>query len=170
LRILTYGLCTFLWLLTTPESDAQTLDPEIQQMTQELIAWTQQQFELYGAVDQQKLDSMNQRIRDRQAELDAEQKALIQRSDSVGEKLIRRVMMQSYVLEVPNGKIWRVKRVTCQTGIGDFAVLVTSVKFKEAYEYGEKITMPAFTPEASLLTSDLNAVSYHFEIIESEIK
>jgi len=79
-------------------------------------------------------------------------------------------MMQGNTITVPAGVKWKVKNVTCQTGIGEYSILVTSVKFKDEYLPGERISMPGLTPEASLLTSDMSAVTYNFKIIETKIK
>jgi hypothetical protein len=148
----------------------QVMDPEIDQMTQDVIKWTQDQFQKYGKVDPHKLDSLNQLIRDRQAEIDLQKKAMAVSNDTIDGKLINKALVQGNMLVVPAGKIWNVRRVTCQTGAGEYSVLVTSVKFKDRYLASEKIIMPAFTPEASLLTSDMSTISYNFVILESEIK
>jgi hypothetical protein len=157
-------------LMTGEPGFSQDVDPEIQQMTQEVIKWTQEQFQKYGAVDQRKLDSMNMKIREKQIELNTKKVVTLHAGDTVSGKVIHVAMVQSTTLTVPEGKMWKVKRVTCQTGMGDYNILVNSVKFKEQYKAGEKIIMPAFTPEASLLTSDMSVISYNFEIIEIEAK
>jgi hypothetical protein len=164
--------CSLFFLLFGANGQAlsQDIDPVIQQMTQNLVSWTQEQFRLYGKVDQVKLDSMNQVIRNRQAEIELQKKETQAAMDTTGSKQIRVTMQQGNVITVPQGKRWKVKHVTCQTGIGDYSVLVTSVKFKDSYAEGEKIVMPAFTPEANLLTSDMSEISYNFVIIESKIK
>jgi hypothetical protein len=147
---------------------AQEMDPEIQKMTEEVLKWTQAQFQKNGTIDQHKLDSMNQRIRDRQAELNAQKQTNKVSADTLSGKIINVAMFQGNQIVVPAGKIWRVKSVICQTGVGEYSVLVTSVKFKEKYLAGETITMPAFTPEASLLTEDMSSITYNFKIIETE--
>ncbi|MEI6766620.1 MAG: hypothetical protein WCM76_13385 [Bacteroidota bacterium] len=150
---------------------AQSMDPEIQQMTDELLKWTQQQFEKNGSVDQHKLDSMNTRIRLKQDEITARKMQAPSVADSAkGEKLITVELTQGGMLTVPEGKIWKVKQATCSSGMGEYKILVGSVKFKEEYGPGEKIIMPAYTPEASLLTEDFSSIIYSFNIIERSIK
>jgi hypothetical protein len=150
---------------------AQSMDPEIQQMTDELLKWTQQQFEKNGSVDQKKLDSMNTRIRLKQEEIAARKKQAPAVADSaVGEKLITVELTQGGMLSVPEGKIWKVKQATCSAGIGEYKILVGSVTFKDEYGPGEKIIMPAYTPEASLLTEDFSSIIYTFNIIERSLK
>jgi hypothetical protein len=161
----------FLFILSTGNRVfSQEVNPEIQQMTQEVIKWTQEQFQKYGTIDQRKLDSMNLKIREKQNELNSKKVVNLQAGDTVSGKVIHVAMTQGNIITVPEGKIWKVKRVTCQMGMGEYSVLVNSVKFKEKYLAGEKIVMPAFTPEASLLTSEMNVISYNFDIIESDIK
>lgn len=168
--VIKYGICIIaVWILATGGLKAQNMDPEIQQMTDALIKWTQEQFTLFGKVDHHKLDSMNQLIRLRQEELAARTQGNAPAADSNARE-INVTMINSSLLVVPEGKIWKVKHVTCQTGLGDYNILVTSVKFREQYLPGESITMPAFTPEAALLTSDMSEVTYNFKIIEKEIK
>jgi hypothetical protein len=165
-----YLICIIaIWFLPVFPGQAQGMDPEIQRMTDELIRWTQEQFEKYGSVDPQKLDSMNLMIRQRQDELASGGGRTEPVSATEGKEIIV-PMINSTQMKVPPGKIWKVKHLTCQAGIGEYSVLVTSVKFREQYAEGENITVPAFTPEASLLTSDMSTVTYHFKIIETEIK
>jgi hypothetical protein len=169
IQLMKYSSLLFLLLTTAVQVRAQDVSPEIQQMTQEVIRWTQQQFNLYGRVHQHKLDSMNQLIRSKQAELELKKKDVQASADTAKGKVINVSMQQGNMLTVPAGKVWKIKRVTCQADIGGYSVLVTSVKFKDSYNEGEKIVMPAFTPEASLLTSDISGISYNFVVLENDI-
>lgn len=166
-------LCIFITIIYTMligyKSHAQNMDPEIAKMTDELMQWTQEQYQTYGTIDQHKLDSMNQRIRDRQKEIENLNGTLAENNGNTQQegKLIKITMVQTNAITVPSGKTWKVKRAIVQAGIGGFSVVVSSVKFKDSYSAGEQIIMPAFTPEASLLTSDQSNVTYILDIIEN---
>lgn len=164
------NFCIFVFLFKTMLISAQNISPDIQYKIDSLNAWISKQYEANDTIDQKKLDSMNQNIREAQkklsvANLQYEDKSKLQSYNNEG-KIIIRDMMPGSVFTVPEGVIWKVKRVSCKSDMGSYSVMVTSVKFKEQYETGDKISMPAFTSEASLLSEDTYSVVYNFEIIE----
>lgn len=150
--------------------NTQNIDPSIQPKIDSLNAWIKHQLETTGTIDQVKLDSMNQNIRNAQNKLSSEiqinSENISLNVNKQTEKKLTRDMMPGSVFTVPEGVVWQIKKVSCKTDMGGYSVLVTSVKFKDEYKSGEKISMPAFTSEASLLSEDTSSVIYTFEIIE----
>lgn len=67
--------------------------------------------------------------------------------DSVRAKTLTGIAGSAFT--VPDGNTWKVKSLTCNTG--SYNIIVTSIKFKERYEAGEKITCPMWSAEAELL-------------------
>jgi len=164
--------CIFAFLfLQSMLISAQNISPDIQYKIDSISAWITKQYESNGTIDQKVLDSMNQSIREAQKRLSVANSQCDGKSKSQSDnkeegKIIIRDMMPGSVFTVPEGVVWKIKRVSCKSDMGSYSVLVTSVKFKEQYEAGEKISMPAFTSEASLLSEDTSSVIYKFEIIE----
>ena len=153
------------------EIKAQNIDPTIQAKIDSLNIWIKKQIETTGTIDQKQLDSMNQLIKEAQLNLNVKtnnvgNENIIEKQQQETGKLIIRDMMPGSTFIVPEGVKWKIKRISCKTEMGGYSVLVTSIKLKELYEAGEKISMPAFTPEASLLTEDSSSVIYTFEIFE----
>lgn len=64
-------------------------------------------------------------------------------------KTFTRTGMMGSAFTVPEGKVWNVKSVFCNTG--SYNIKVTSVKYKDEYLPGEKVTLPSWCAEAELL-------------------
>lgn len=160
-------LITFIISCNLPVK-TQNIDPAIQPKIDSLNAWIKNQLETIGVIDQAKLDSMNEDIRLAQKNISSatNKKSADNNHTNQTEKNIVRDMMPGSVFTVPDGVIWKIKKVSCKTDMGGYSILVTSIKFKEQYDSGDKISMPAFTSEASLLSEDTSSVLYTFEIIE----
>lgn len=68
---------------------------------------------------------------------------------------------------VPEGKVWKVKSLTCNTGT--YNIVVTSIKFEPLYKAGEKIITPFWSAEAELLDGNGNSsLMYVLTVAESK--
>jgi len=80
--------------------------------------------------------------------------------------------MSGYVgtsFQVPVGKQWKIRKVTCSAGLGEYQILVKSIPFPSPLNPGETLKTPSFSAEAALLTEDQTEIIYTFEIMEFQI-
>ena len=80
--------------------------------------------------------------------------------------------MSGYVgtsFQVPVGKQWKIRKVTCSAGLGEYQILVKSISFPSTLKPGETLKTPSFSAEAALLTEDQTEIIYTFEIMEFQI-
>ncbi len=183
------GVCLLLILCKGLLCCAQ-ITAEDQQKINIIQGWVQEQLKQGKQPTQEQMDSINKAsppqpspllCRDKLREGDA--RAQAKQQDSAGGKalpfgkggdglsVITKQCMVGGSLSVPENKRWKIKRVFVTNGIGGgYNILTTSIKFKEEYKSGEKITAPNWSAESSLLTEDASTVSYIFEIEETEMK
>jgi hypothetical protein len=142
------------------------MSPEVQAKVDQLNAWIKQQLSSGKEINQKRLDSMNADIRAFQA---SHNKISGTRPspESMKGKLITKQGMVGNSYTVPEGKQWKVKRVFVSDGNGH-NVLIGSISFSKVLDAGEKLTTPAWSAEANLLSNDISNLSYIFEIEESD--
>lgn len=169
LRKISFVVCVFTLFLTA-ELYSQNIAPSVQAKIDSLNAWMQEQLATSGTIDTAELQKWNVKIREEQKRVKESQMA----DTNPGEPKDARIKKFSgYVgtaFTVPEKKMWRVKRVTVSAGLGEYSVLVTSVKFDQDYRAGDVIFTPGFSSEAALLTQDQTTVLYAFEIMEFDVE
>lgn len=149
---------------------AQGVHPEVQAKIDSLQQWIQTELQTNGSIDQAILEDWNKRIRAAQDRLSREGMAksgLVPGESKAEVKTFSGFVGTSF--RVPEGKRWEVRKVTVSGGMGEYQILVTSLRFNKPLDAGEVLTTPSFTAEASLVTEDQSTPMYTFEILEYDV-
>jgi len=150
---------------------AQGVHPEVQAKIDSLQAWITDRVSKGESIDPLVLESWNQRIRKAQDDLknSPPSEMGIQPHSGPGAEM---KTMSGYVgtsFQVPEGKQWKIRKVTCSAGLGEYQILVKSIPFPSVLNPGETLKTPSFSAEAALLTEDQTEIIYTFEILEFQI-
>lgn len=157
-------------LFLSLSSVGQNISPSVQQKIDSLQTWMKQEIALKGTVDTVELRRWNERIREEQDRVKNDPDQL--KLNEEDPKETRVIKFSGYIgasFTVPQGKKWKVKKLTVSSGMGEYNILVRSVTLKEEYTAGDIINTPGFTAEAALLTEDQSNVLYIYEIIEVDL-
>jgi hypothetical protein len=164
-------LIFFLLMTGFAPLSAQGVHPEVQAKIDSLQAWITDRVSKGESLDPLELESWNQRIRKAQDELknSPPSEMGIQPHSGPGAEM---KTMSGYVgtsFQVPVGKQWKIRKVTCSAGLGEYQILVKSIPFPSVLNPGETLKTPSFSSEAALLTEDQTEIIYTFEILEFQI-
>ncbi len=149
---------------------AQGVHPEVQAKIDSLQQWIQTELQTKGTIDQAVMEDWNKRIRDTQERLSREgssARGLISGESKAEVKTFSGFVGTSF--KVPEGKRWEVRKVTVSGGMGEYQILVTSIRFERPLNAGEVLTTPSFSAEASLVSEDQSTPMYTFEILEYDV-
>lgn len=164
-------LIFFLLMMVFAPLSAQGVHPEVQAKIDSLQAWITDRVSKGESIDPLVLESWNQRIRKAQDDLknSPPSEMGIQPHSGPGAEM---KTMSGYVgtsFQVPVGKQWKIRKVTCSAGLGEYQILVKSIPFPSVLNPGETLKTPSFSSEAALLTEDQTEIIYTFEILEFQI-
>jgi hypothetical protein len=166
--VLFFSICGTLFLSNLT---AQGVHPEVQAQIDSLQAWIQTEINEKGSVDQEELAAWNNRIRETQERIAREGSAA---KPSAG--LDSRVELKTFTgfvgtsFTVPEGKAWKVRKITVSGGLGEYQILVTSVSYDKLLQSGDILSTPAFSSEAALISDDQSNAMYTYEIMEFDIR
>lgn len=146
---------------------SQGTTPQQQAKIDSLMIYVNLQMKEGKVPDQRYVDSCNAVIRSMNVCITVKDSLTATVADSTKE--ITKQNLAGSCLTVPEGKIWKVKRVYVNDG-GSNNILVTSVKFEKPLSAGEKICAPGWTAEGELLNGDQTGFNYIFRIEESDFK
>lgn len=150
---------------------AQGVHPEVQAKIDSLQAWITDRVSKGESIDPLVLESWNQRIRKAQDDLKNSPPSEMGIQPHSGPAAEMKTM-SGYVgtsFQVPMGKQWKIRKVTCSAGLGEYQILVKSVPFPDVLNPMETLKTPSFSAEAALLTEDQTEIIYTFEIMEYQI-
>ena len=143
---------------------AQVMRPEVQKLVDSLNTWVLTNVQA-GTLDTAELAAFNKYIRQVQDSLDRQ---VVNSSVAIGDSsaLIHKSVMAGSVLSVPTGVYWHMLKAYVKSDQDGYRVVAASLKWKDRYLPGEKIIAPSFSSEASLLSGELSAMFYDFDILE----
>jgi hypothetical protein len=162
---------SFLVFIFCGALSAQGVHPEVQSKIDSLQAWISERVSKGESIDPALLENWNRRIRETQEKLKntpASEQGIQAPSGPAAEMKT----MSGYVgtsFQVPVGKQWKIRKVTCSAGLGEYQILVKSIPFPSPLNPGETLKTPSFSAEAALLTEDQTEIIYTFEIMEFQI-
>jgi hypothetical protein len=165
-----FMLAVCMFVLGIQEIVAQGVHPEVQVKIDSLQQWIQTELQTKGTIDQAALEDWNKRIREAQERLAREgtsKGGLIPGESKAEVKTFSGFVGTSF--RVPEGKRWEVRKVTVSGGLGEYQILVTSLRFDRPLDAGAVLSTPSFTAEASLVTEDQSTPMYTFEILEYDV-
>ncbi len=160
-------------LTCSMRSLAQGVPPSVQAKIDSMQAWIAQEAEAGRPIEQEALEAWNRRIRAEQDRVNALSEAdRKQAEQSVGSsaELKQFSGMTGTAFTVPAGKAWKLRRVTCSAGMGDYQILVKSIAFPEELSEGEVLQTPSFSSEAALVAEDQSEIMYTFEVLQFDLK
>lgn len=164
-------LIFFLLMMAFSPLGAQGVHPEVQAKIDSLQAWITDRVSKGESIDPLVLESWNQRIRKAQDDLKNSPPSEMGIQPHSGPAAEMKTM-SGYVgtsFQVPMGKQWKIRKVTCSAGLGEYQILVKSVPFPDVLNPMETLKTPSFSAEAALLTEDQTEIIYTFEIMEYQI-
>ena len=161
---LRFVLCFVLMLGLTDVSFSQGVHPEVQAQIDSLQNWIEKQISVHGSIDQNELSSWNEKIRQTQARISQEGVRSNSLNPDARERVFSGLLGTSFT--VPEGKKWQVRKVTVSAGLGEYQVLVTSIRFPDIMSPGEVLRTPSFCSEGSLLAEDASSLMYTFHVLE----
>jgi hypothetical protein len=164
-------LIFFLLMMIFAPVSAQGVHPEVQAKIDSLQSWITERVSKGESIDPLVLESWNQRIRKAQEDLKNTPPSEMGIQPNSGPAAEMKTM-SGYVgtsFQVPAGKQWKIRKVTCSAGLGEYQILVKSIPFPTVLNPGETLKTPSFSSEATLLTEDQTEIIYTFEILEFQI-
>jgi len=150
---------------------AQGVHPEVQEQIDSLQAWIQREVAEKGTVNQEELAVWNERIRQTQERIAREGSAA-----AVSSGLDSRVELKTFTgfvgtsFRVPEGKAWKVRKITVSGGLGEYQILVTSISYDKLLQAGDILATPTFSSEAALISDDQSNAMYTYEIMEFDLR
>lgn len=162
----------FLWVLLLVSGivtgvKAQGVHPEVQAKIDSLQQWIQHELQTKGSIDQAELEAWNAKIRETQERIAAgatDVQAGGSRESRAEVKTFSGFVGTSF--RVPAGKRWEVRKITVSGGMGEYQILVTSIRYTKPLEAGEILATPSYSAEAALISDDQSSPMYTFEILE----
>jgi len=166
-----HSFVLFVFISLSGSLSAQGVHPEVQAKIDSLQAWITEKATKGESIDPQILENWNLRIRKAQDNLKNSPPSEMGIQPNTGPAAEMKTM-SGYVgtsFQVPTGKQWKIRKVTCSSGLGEYQILVKSISFPSVLNPGETLKTPTFSSEAALLSEDQTEIIYTFEIMEFQI-